>query len=120
MKIEFDPISRALRFIKFFIFGLIVSVAAEYFVSKFMQSHFKIAIMNFWEWSRYGVLHAISFFHHTDAHVMQHFWRSYWHLFFTWHGAVPAAAIIVSSIALGIVADWFFLWYQRTHMQNKN
>lgn len=112
MKIEFDPISRAMRFLKFFILGLIASIFIERVIGYFLYSHFRINILNYFWWIRYYVESTLGI-DQTEPH--------FWHYFFVdlieWKNSLALALMLILSIALGLAADWFFLWYQRTHMQ---
>lgn len=118
MKIEFDPISRSVRFMKFFILGLIISIFAERAISYLLYAHFQIVIMDFYGWFRYYVdaligLHSMNMEHHS-------FWYCFFHDLFEWQNSLALAVMFILAEALGIAADQFFLWYQRTHMQSGN
>lgn len=116
MKIEFDPISRAMRFIKFLIMGLIVSICLESVLSDFLYSIYRLSIVNFWVWMKFFVETFIG----INPPANPKLWGIFLSGLTQWQNALTIAAMFVFPIALASAADWFFLWYQRTHMQSKN
>lgn len=115
MKIEFDPLSRVMRFLKFFILGLVVSIWLESMVSDFLYANYKISIVDLWAWIKFYGESIIGITGPANPKMFGIFLDQFTH----WQNALVIAAIFVLSIGLGVLADWFFLWYQRTHMQSK-
>lgn len=115
MKIEFDPISRALRFVKFFIMGLVVSIWLESVVSDILYSSYKISIVDFFSWGKFYVESLLKISPPASPKMLGIFLSQ----LTQWQNALTITVMLVFPIALAIAADWFFLWYQRTHMQQK-
>lgn len=115
MKIEFDPISRSMRFIKFFIMGLVVSFWLESVMSVFLYLTYKISIVDFWAWGKFYVESLLK----ISPSASPKMWGVFLSQLTQWQNALTITVMLVFPIALAIAADWFFLWYQRTHMQSK-
>ncbi len=115
MKIEFDPISRSMRFIKVFIMGLVVAVWLESVVSDFLFSAYKISIIDFWAWGKFYVESLLKIIPPASPKM--------WSIFLSgltqWQNALAVASMLIFPVGLAVSTDWFFLWYQRTHMQSK-
>lgn len=116
MKIEFDPLSRVMRFLKFFILGLVVSTWLESVISNFLYANYKISIVDLWAWIKFYTESIIGITRPVNPKMFGIFLVQFTH----WQNALTIAIIFVLSIGLGVTADLFFIWYQRTHMQSKN
>lgn len=116
MKIEFDPISRTLRFLKFFIMGLVVSVWLESVMSDFLYSTYKISVVDFWTWGKFFVESLLR----ITPPASPKLWGFFLSGLTQWQNALAVASMVIFPIGLAVAADMFFLWYQRTHMQSKN
>ncbi len=115
MKIDFDPISRTMRFIKVFILVLAVSVWLESVLSDFLYSAYKISIIDFWAWGKFYVESMIGVTRPANPKMLGIFISQ----LTQWQNALTITVMLVFPITLSITTDWFFLWYQRTHMQSK-
>ena len=116
MKIEFDPISRTMRFIKFLIMGLAVSIWLESMLSDFLYSTYKVSIVDFFAWGKFFVESLLRMTRPANPKMLGIFISQ----LTQWQNALTITVMLVFPIALAIAADQFFLWYQRTHMQSKN